>query len=373
LQLVRPLAEQGDARAEAALGTTYETGRGVSQDNAEAVKWYRLAADQGNARGEAGLGSMYLQGYGQSEDYVEAAKEAAKTWPSSATYMKMQAMKWFRLAAEQGDDRGQAGLGYLYATGISQLLPADLPEAAKWYRLSADQGNAFAQTSLGYSYANGRGLPQDYAEAMKWYRLAAGQGFVVAQNNLGSMYHMGYGVPRDDAQALQWYHMAAERGNRAAQQNIDSIERERQAQLNNRINAIFVLISLAGFVIFLFYFAKQLKNVARFLFASVRQLISLVHSGPALQRGLACFWMAVSAGWLVHSLWWVVANCQSGYYGYDCTSGTFHIERAHLDALGVWGYVLTVPVAMLFVTIAAYWIIRGFQSRRPADYLDSNP
>ena len=44
-----PLAEAGDALLQAILGDMYRKGQGVPQDYAEAVKWYRLAADQGDA------------------------------------------------------------------------------------------------------------------------------------------------------------------------------------------------------------------------------------------------------------------------------------------------------------------------------------
>ncbi len=43
----RPLAEQGYAGAQFYLGVMYATGRGLPQDYAEAVKWYRKAAEQG--------------------------------------------------------------------------------------------------------------------------------------------------------------------------------------------------------------------------------------------------------------------------------------------------------------------------------------
>ena len=50
LRLLRPLAaEQGNAKAQTALGILYQNGRGVPQDYAEGVKWYRLAAEQGYA------------------------------------------------------------------------------------------------------------------------------------------------------------------------------------------------------------------------------------------------------------------------------------------------------------------------------------
>ena len=37
----------------------YDEGQGVPQDYAEAVKWYRMAADQGNADAQSNLGFMY--------------------------------------------------------------------------------------------------------------------------------------------------------------------------------------------------------------------------------------------------------------------------------------------------------------------------
>ena len=46
LRELRPLAEQGDARAQYGLGIMYDKGRGVTQDHAEALKWIRLAAEQ---------------------------------------------------------------------------------------------------------------------------------------------------------------------------------------------------------------------------------------------------------------------------------------------------------------------------------------
>ena len=46
---MKPLAEQSFAIAQFNLGILYANGRGVPQDDAEAVKWYRKAAGQGVA------------------------------------------------------------------------------------------------------------------------------------------------------------------------------------------------------------------------------------------------------------------------------------------------------------------------------------
>jgi uncharacterized protein len=42
----------------------YEKGQGMAQDYNEAVKWFRLAAEQGYAGGQANLGTMYGEGKG---------------------------------------------------------------------------------------------------------------------------------------------------------------------------------------------------------------------------------------------------------------------------------------------------------------------
>ena len=56
------------------LGITYASGRGVIEDEAEAVKWYRLAAEQGYANAQYSLGNMYASGRGVIEDEAEAVK-----------------------------------------------------------------------------------------------------------------------------------------------------------------------------------------------------------------------------------------------------------------------------------------------------------
>ena len=64
----------------------------------------------------------------------------------------------------------------------------DFSEALKWYRLSAEQGDAIAQYNLGVMYERGDGVLKDFSEALKWYRLSAEQGYASAQYNLGVMY-----------------------------------------------------------------------------------------------------------------------------------------------------------------------------------------
>src|SRR5262245_43016996 len=72
--IFRPLAEHGDARAQALLGFMYANGRGVPQSYVEAAQWYRRASEQGNATAQYMLGLMYDKGHGVPQNYVEAHK-----------------------------------------------------------------------------------------------------------------------------------------------------------------------------------------------------------------------------------------------------------------------------------------------------------
>ena len=67
------------------LGVMYENGRGVAKDEVEAVKWYRKAADQGYASAQVNLGTRYWLGNGVVKDELEA-------------------YKWFLLSGAQGNE-----------------------------------------------------------------------------------------------------------------------------------------------------------------------------------------------------------------------------------------------------------------------------
>ena len=61
----------------------------------------------------------------------------------------------------------------MYANGKG--VPQDDAEAVRWYRLAAEQDHASGQHYLGLVYALGRGVPQDYVTAHMWLNLATAQ------------------------------------------------------------------------------------------------------------------------------------------------------------------------------------------------------
>ena len=66
-----PEEPQNNSVAQSNLGLAYRTGQGVTQDFQEALKWYRLAAEQGYAVAQANLGLMYMEGTGALQDFNE--------------------------------------------------------------------------------------------------------------------------------------------------------------------------------------------------------------------------------------------------------------------------------------------------------------
>lgn len=124
-------------------------------DYQAAVRQWRPLAQNGDAKAQFELGLMYRYGLGVDRDYGEA-------------------VKWFRRAAEQGNEGGQSNLGSMYQKGLG--VPRDPVEAIKWFRLAAERGEAEAQSNLSAAYLEGRGTPRNYIEAFKWARIAAGRG-----------------------------------------------------------------------------------------------------------------------------------------------------------------------------------------------------
>ena len=151
-----------------ALAADFEAGMEAYErgDYAAALREFRPLAEQGNADAQAQLGVMYLWGFGVPEDAAEAAK-------------------WYRKAAEQGNAAAQARLAVMYFWGSG--VPGDVAEAAKWYRKAAEQGHADAQYNLGFMYDLGNGVPKDAVQAYAWINIAAGQGYQLAEEGREAM------------------------------------------------------------------------------------------------------------------------------------------------------------------------------------------
>jgi uncharacterized protein len=157
---------------------------------AQAADMYRELAATGDAKAQYNLGLMYARGDGVAENLLDA-------------------VKWYRLSAEQGFPEAQYALGVIYFSR-NPSVPMDYDEAIKWYRQAAEQGHVRSQLNLGVVYLRGDVVPQDIPQALKWFGLAAAQGDSDAQFNLGNMYLEGEGVPASMVNGYMWIWLAAE-------------------------------------------------------------------------------------------------------------------------------------------------------------------
>ncbi len=147
LREISPLAQKGNAEAQSTLGMMYSLGLGVSQNQEEALKWFRKAADQGDAEGQYNLGLMYASGKGVVKNYSEACK-------------------WFKKAADQGHARAQYNLGVMYFQGWG--AHKDYVRAYMWWSLATLGGHQEAGKNR--NIVSAKMTPAQIAEAQKLTR-----------------------------------------------------------------------------------------------------------------------------------------------------------------------------------------------------------
>jgi TPR repeat protein len=103
---LRAAADGGHARAQYALGSMYNEGKGVAPDAAQAAEWWNMAAEQNHAQAQFSLGVLYSSGKGVAKDNV-------------AAHM------WFSLAAAQGKKNAKRLLKVI----VRQMTPEQIAEA----------------------------------------------------------------------------------------------------------------------------------------------------------------------------------------------------------------------------------------------------
>jgi TPR repeat protein len=179
----------------------------LGTDDALAVKYFRLAADQGNAQAQSSLGAAHMEGRGGLEKDDR------------------EAVRLFRLSADQGNPAGRLNLGVAYMEGRGGLEKNDR-DAVHLFRLVADEGNSDGQIYLARAYMEGRGgLEKDDREAVRLFHLAAEEGNAKGQTYLGLAYLTGLGgLPKDQHQGIRLLRKAASRRDDLALQFLHNLQ-----------------------------------------------------------------------------------------------------------------------------------------------------
>ncbi len=109
LAIWTPLAEAGDPNIQVLVGSIYDYGQGVPQDDAEAVKWYEMAANQGNAKAQYQTGAVYAR--------------------SPQVKDPLQGYKWLTIAAKTIGTGNVGGVTADQATTLRALVAMDMSKA----------------------------------------------------------------------------------------------------------------------------------------------------------------------------------------------------------------------------------------------------
>lgn len=143
------LANKGDAEAQYHVGMMYNNGIGTQQDPQQAFGWFQKSASSNDPLGAYKLGCYYA---GQFAGVVKTDEN--------------EALKYKLVAANAGYSLAQHDVAVFYSRqGNSE-------EAVKWLKLAGDQGNDMSLYGLSSSYYEGKGVPQDLPLAFAYFKLS---------------------------------------------------------------------------------------------------------------------------------------------------------------------------------------------------------
>lgn len=121
LHKLKPLAMMGDSTAQEVLGQMYVHGWGVPKDENKALKWLRRSARWTKTESDKAAVAAYYIG----KDYAEGVGVIRKD--------EAEAVRWFKIAAEGGSRGAAEQLGKAYTEGLLGL-PRDPKQAEHWLK-----------------------------------------------------------------------------------------------------------------------------------------------------------------------------------------------------------------------------------------------
>uniref|UniRef100_K9ILT1 DAP3-binding cell death enhancer 1 n=1 Tax=Desmodus rotundus TaxID=9430 RepID=K9ILT1_DESRO len=160
-------AARGYSKAQYNEGLCHEYGRGTSRDLSKAVLCYQLAASQGHSLAQYRYARCLLQGPASSGDPEQR-----------------RAMSLLEQAADSGLREAQAFLGVLF----TKEPYLDEQRAVKYLRLAANNGDSQSRYHLGICHEKGLGVQRNLGEAVRCYQRSAALGNEPAQERLRTLF-----------------------------------------------------------------------------------------------------------------------------------------------------------------------------------------
>ena len=126
---MKKAAELGYTDSQTSLGVMYSKGQGTSEDQTEAIRWYKLAAGKGEFHAIYNLASRYVEGGdGLPQDCVRALEMLKSVEANNPTV-----------------NQPYEDLGYIYEKGCGSRILANLDSAKYYYAKGARMGNDYCK------------------------------------------------------------------------------------------------------------------------------------------------------------------------------------------------------------------------------------
>lgn len=164
----KPLADQGDARAQAITSIYYAIGYKTDKDTAKATEYALLSAKQRNPLGIYRVAAMMENGDGFEKNPDEAKR--------------LKELAFEGLNSMSGDPYAMTALGVMLFRGEGGLRQ-DREMAVKLYKKAADLGYAPAQYNYSVALALGQGAEVDMQESNRYWQMAYDQDYPPALKN----------------------------------------------------------------------------------------------------------------------------------------------------------------------------------------------
>jgi hypothetical protein len=227
------------------LGNMYYSGKGVEQNYLEAFKWSSDSVSENALPKDFNIDDEDTKF--AIKKYPEVLKWGLKEVEQENTRAQIIVLRRHignrelsRKLAEQGIAEAQFVYGK-YTLGCGRSTDSGYLEAVNWFKKAANQGNSEAQLLLGRIYDS----EQIKSEAIKWLVLAAKNESIcgwmdlkriaIVENNpeaqfaLGELFREGccFSVKKNKQNALKLFQMAADQGYEPAKQAIEEFYKAR--------------------------------------------------------------------------------------------------------------------------------------------------
>lgn len=232
ISLLKKRAEQGDVKAQNALGDYYNSTPDLTRtqgcfpyNRRQTIKYYTKAARQGYAKAQKSLGMLYSEipcsDYDKgiywlnkvaSKGDIEAQLRLGYVYKMSDDVDRLEkAIFWYKKAAKLKNTMAMVNLGKLYEE-------YDYDKAIYWYKKAMSLGNSYGSLALCdlyfiaqntpeefKKYYKKKGMPKDNKKSDKYCLISANQGNAEAQFSVGAQYMTGRRVPKDEKKAMEYF------------------------------------------------------------------------------------------------------------------------------------------------------------------------